>query len=263
MVTDSVAPAADTQWPEAVEVLNEEGRSPIVLVCEHASNYIPAEYADLGLPTSELTRHIAWDIGAADVTRTLSRLLDAPAFLATYSRLLLDLNRPLHVPAAIPIRSETTEVPGNVNLGPAERERRAQRIFAPFHRRLGAHVERRERTARDSVLIAIHSFTPVFLGKTRPWHAGVLFGDATRFGRAVIERLRSDPALNVEANVPYGVSRDEDYALIVHGDDRGHPAILIEIRNDLIAYRAGADEWAERLAAVLADQPWRVSSRSR
>jgi predicted N-formylglutamate amidohydrolase len=261
MVTDSAMPAAAAQWPEAVEVLNEEGRSPIVLICEHASNYIPAEYAGLGLPATELSRHIAWDIGAADVTRTLSRLLDAPAFLATYSRLLIDLNRPLQVAAAIPIRSEATDIPGNVDLAPAERERRSQRIFTPFHERLGSHIARRERTGRGSVLVAIHSFTPVFHGQARSWHAGVLFGEAARFGRSLIERLRSDPALNVDANVPYGVSRDEDYALIVHGDDRGNPAVLIEIRNDLIAHRTGADDWAQRLAAALADEPWQGSSR--
>jgi predicted N-formylglutamate amidohydrolase len=259
MVTDDVMLATEVQWPEAVEVINEHGRSPIVLVCEHASNYIPTEYADLGLPRSELTRHIAWDIGAADVTRTLSRLLDAPAFLATYSRLLIDLNRPLHVPAAIPTRSEATDIPGNVELASAERERRSQRIFVPYHERLGAHVAARERAGHSVVLVAVHSFTPIYLGKTRPWHAGVLFGDAAKFGRSIIERLQLDPALNVDANVPYGVSREEDYALIVHGDDRGHPSILIEIRNDLVANRAGADEWAQRLSAALADEPWRAA----
>lgn len=261
MAMDGAMPAARVQWPAAVEVLNEEGRSPIILICEHASNYIPAEYDDLGLAAAELCRHIAWDIGAADVTRTLSRLLDAPAFLATYSRLLIDLNRPLHVPAAIPMRSEATDIPGNRDLAPDERERRSKLIFTPFHQRLAAHVERRERTGRRTVLVAVHSFTPVFLGKSRPWHAGILFGEAAGLGHSIIERLRSDPTLNVDANVPYGVSRDEDYALVVHGDDRGNPAVLIEIRNDLIAHRAGADDWAQRLAAALADEPSYGSSR--
>lgn len=252
MSNDVAVPAAASQWPEAVEVVNETGRSPIILICEHASNYIPAEYADLGLPASELERHIAWDIGAADVTRVLSQLLDAPAFLATYSRLLVDLNRPVHVPAAFPIRSEATDVPGNLALADAERDRRSRLIFTPFHERLSAHIDHRERTEQRSVLVAIHSFTPVYLGKARHWHAGVLFEKAAPFAHSLIQQLQSDAALSVGANVPYGVSRDEDYALLVHGDDRGNPAVLIEIRNDLITHPAGVRDWAQRLASALA-----------
>ena len=239
MISNDVGvPAAASQWPAAVEVVNETGRSPIVLICEHASNYIPAEYGDLGLSAVELERHIAWDIGAANVTRALSQLLDAPAFLATYSRLLVDLNRPVHVPAAFPIRSEATDIPGNLALADAERDRRSRLIFTPFHERLSTHIDHRERTGQRSVLVAIHSFTPVYLGKARHWHAGVLFEKAAPFAHSIIRHLQSDAALNVGANVPYGVARDEDYALLVHGDDRDNLAVLIEIRNDLIAHRS-------------------------
>jgi predicted N-formylglutamate amidohydrolase len=246
--------AAGRQWPDPVEALNEHGRSPIVLVCEHASNHIPAEYGDLGLPSAELTRHIAWDIGAADVTRSLSQSLDAAAFLATYSRLLIDLNRPLTGLASIPVRSESTDIPGNRMLTQAERARRSQRIFAPFQERLAAHFDRRERAGRRSVLVAIHSFTPVYLGRSRPWHAGVLFGKSAELAQRIMTRLRSDLTLKVDANVPYGVSRDDDYALLVHGDDRGNPSVLIEIRHDLIASPEGVEDWSERLTAALAPE---------
>jgi predicted N-formylglutamate amidohydrolase len=244
---------AGTQWPQAVEILNEDGRSPIVLICEHASNYIPPEYAGLGLDHEELQRHIAWDIGAAQVTRSLSRRLDAPAFLGTYSRLLIDLNRPPHVSASVPVRSEATDIPGNHSLSAAERERRVRMIFTPFQAAVAAHMERRKLAGRDRILIAMHSFTPVYLGTTRPWHVGVLFGKAGDLAQAIISRLQREPELNVGGNVPYSVSADDDFALLEYGDNVGNPAVLIETRHDLIANTANADRWADRYATVLSD----------
>jgi predicted N-formylglutamate amidohydrolase len=243
--------ASGKDWPTPVEVLNEAGRSDIVLLCEHASNHMPAEYRSLGLDARHLERHIAWDIGAAEVTRRLSSLLDAPAFLSTYSRLLIDLNRPLASPDSIPLRSEDTDIPGNVGIDTAEAARRASAIFAPFHDRVATHLDRHAR--RSTRIVTIHSFTPVFLRVSRPWHAGVLYGNAADFGEAILAGLRADGTLNAGANVPYVVSRDADYALPVHGDDRGIPAVLIEIRQDLIATSAGADEWARRLASILSN----------
>lgn len=240
-----------TAWPAAVEVLNESGRSPFVLICEHASNYIPAEYHQLGLDDRELARHIAWDIGAANVTRALAKRMDAAAFLGGYSRLLIDLNRPLHVADSIPLRSEATDIPGNLSLDAAEKERRRQLVFRPFQDRVRTHLEKRAAEGRRNVLVAVHSFTPVYLGQQRSWHAGVLFDKAEQLGRALIAQLGSDPLLNVGANVPYGVSADADYALVVHGDQLGNPAVLIEIRNDLIADPDGAEIWTGKLEQAL------------
>ncbi len=231
-----------------VEVVNEDGRSSVVLLCEHASNYVPPEYDRLGLCESELERHIAWDIGAAEVTRHLSRHLDAPAFLATHSRLLIDLNRHPHAASSIPVRSEATEIPGNCELAEAERTRRQWLLFEPFHERIRRHLDRRRGAGRKTLLLLIHSFSPVYLACERPWHAGVLFENAEELGHSMIASLRRDPALVVEANVPYVVEAGEDYGLIVHGDERDVPAALVEIRNDLIAASDGAEEWAERLA---------------
>jgi predicted N-formylglutamate amidohydrolase len=238
-------------WPPAVEILNDTGRSPFVLICEHASNHIPAEYRKLGLDDKELVRHIAWDIGAANVTRALSTRLDAAAFLGGYSRLLIDLNRPLHVADSIPLRSEATDIPGNHSLSVAERERRAQLMFHPFQNSLRAHIDRRAADGHRSLLIAVHSFTPVYLGQSRAWHAGVLFDKAEALGQALITQLSRDPLLNVGANVPYSVSAEADYALVVHGDLLGNPAVLIEIRNDLISDADGVGEWTDRLAQAL------------
>jgi predicted N-formylglutamate amidohydrolase len=238
-------------WPAAVELLNATGRAPFVLICEHASNFIPAEYARLGLDENELSRHIAWDIGAANVTRALSRRLDASAFLSGYSRLLIDLNRPLHVADSIPLRSEATDIPGNFSLTAAEKERRQQLMFQPFHDQLRAHLDERNADGRRNILIAVHSFTPVYLGQPRPWHAGVLFDKAATLGQALIAQLSRDPLLNVGANVPYGVSADADYALVVHGDQLDNPAVLVEIRNDLIADFEGVEVWTRKLEDAL------------
>lgn len=240
-----------SDWPDAAEVLNESGRSPFVLICEHASNHIPREYDRLGLDDKELTRHIAWDIGAANVTRALSKRIDASAFLGGYSRLLIDLNRPLHVADSIPLRSEATDIPGNLSLQAAEKDRRHRLIFHPFQDRLRMHLERRSADGRRNVLVAVHSFTPVYLGQQRVWHAGVLFDKAALLGQAVIAQLSRDPLLNVAANVPYGVSADDDYALVVYGDQLNNPAVLIEIRNDLIADPDGVETWTRKLEDAL------------
>lgn len=251
LMSDVVKPSLGAQWPDAIEVANVDGSSPITLICEHASNHIPAEYACLGLDAAELQRHIAWDIGAAAVTRALSQLLDAPAFLGTYSRLLVDLNRPPGSPTSIVNRSESTDIPGNLALSPAERERRVQHIFKPFHDRIASHLEGRERSGVRNAVVSIHSFTPVYFGDRRPWHAGILFEKASSFAHAVIENLGSDSSFNIGANVPYAVAADEDYALLVHGDAHGYPAILVEIRNDQIADAAGVQEWARRIATAI------------
>jgi predicted N-formylglutamate amidohydrolase len=254
-----MAAGADNDWPEAVEVLNQTGRSDIVLLCEHASNHIPAEYARLGLDAHHLERHIAWDLGAAELTRRLSARLDAPSFLGTYSRLLLDLNRPLGSPGSIPTRSEDTDIPGNADVGNVEAERRAQRMFIPFHDRVAGYLDARARNGLPTRIVTIHSFTPVFLGVSRPWHAGVLFDRASNFGEAILSGLREDGSLNVAANVPYIISRDADYAVPVHGDDRGLDAVLIEIRQNLVCDSEGIERWTDRLARALLGVEEKVS----
>ena len=251
-----------TDWPAPVERINEEGDCPIILLCEHASNHIPAEYDGLGLPPSDITRHIAWDIGAAAMARRLSWLLNAPAFLGAYSRLLIDLNRPLDSMTSIPIRSEATIIPGNQDLSPAERRRRQAMIFAPFQAAVAELLDRRALAARPSILVAIHSFNPVFLGEPRPWHAGVLFGEAQALGRRLVEGLTREPDLIVAANQPYSVSREEDYSILVHGDDRNIPAVLIELRNDGLATSSGVKAWVDRLAGVLLSEVARMESQA-
>jgi predicted N-formylglutamate amidohydrolase len=237
--------------PPAVTVVNPDGGSRLVLVCEHASNHIPDEYAGLGLPPEELLRHIAWDIGAAALARLLSARLDAPLFLAGGSRLLIDCNRPPGVPSSIPEMSEATIIPGNQGLDAAERERRAARWFHPFHQRIAAELDARAVAGRPAAVVAIHSFTPRYLGAARPWHVGILHGAAERFGGALVGALRAEAGLVVGDNEPYRVNALEDYTAPVHGDQRGLDAALVEVRQDLLGDAAGVAAWAGRLAALL------------
>jgi predicted N-formylglutamate amidohydrolase len=239
--------------PPAVSVVNEAGASPIVLLCEHASNHIPARYARLGLTEADLARHIAYDIGAASVARLLSRRLDAVLALSGFSRLLIDCNRPLAAPSSIPQRSEDTDIPGNVGIDAAERARRDALCFAPFRERVAALLEARLRAGRPTVLIGMHSFTPVYLGVSRRWHAGFLYARAGKLGRALIGSLRdADPSLVVGDNEPYRITDEGDYTVPYQGDARGIPTALIEVRQDLIGDADGQAAWAERLAGVLA-----------
>ena len=238
--------------PPAVTAVNEGGASPYVLLCEHASNHIPASYAGLGLGPRDLGRHIAWDIGAADLARGLSRRLDAPLFLSGYSRLLIDCNRPPGAPTSIPVRSEDTDIPGNLDLPSGERARREAMCFRPFHAAVARLLDRRASEGKRTIVVGVHSFTPVFLGVARPWLAGVLYARAERFGRAVVARLAADlgPDL-VGDNEPYRIEPEEhDYTVPVHGDARGLDAALLEVRQDLITTEDEAEAWAARLAPV-------------
>jgi predicted N-formylglutamate amidohydrolase len=239
--------------PPAVTVVNEAGASAFVLLCEHASNHIPANYGALGLPRDELARHIAWDIGAADLAMRLSALLDAPLFLAGYSRLLIDLNRPLWGTTSIPTVSEATEIPGNRALAPEERLRRAAAWFTPFHSRVAQHLDGRAGAGRPAIVIGVHSFTPVFHGHRRPWHAGVLYARAAGFGAALVARLAAEGGLEVGDNEPYRIEPAEDYTVPVHGDQRGIDAVLVEVRQDLLDTAEARAAWAARLAAALRD----------
>ena len=177
--------------PPAVTVVNEAGASPIVLLCEHAANFIPARYARLGLTEADLERHIAYDIGAAAVARQLAAQLDAVLLLSGYSRLLIDCNRPLAASSSIPPRSEDTDIPGNVGLDAAERAARDALCFAPFRTTDADRLDARLQAGRPTILIGMHSFTPVYLGVARIWHAGFLYARAEKLGRALSDGLRA------------------------------------------------------------------------
>lgn len=237
--------AADEPGP--VELLRGGTAGRFLLTADHAGRAIPRGLADLGVSAAELVRHIAWDIGIAGVTRRLSALLEVPAVLQHYSRLVIDCNRPPHVAGAFPEVSEVTAIPGNVGLGAVAKAERLAAIFEPYHAAIAQEIE----ALGPVIYVAMHSFTPVYLGQARAMHVGVLYNRNPRFSRALAELLRAEPGLKVEENEPYRVSDESDYGVPVHAERRGLDYVEIEIRQDLIQDEAGQAEWAGRLARLL------------
>ena len=247
--------------PAPVTVYNAGGPSPFLLVADHAGNAMPRALGRLGIAEAERERHIAWDIGIAGLGRLLADALDAMVIQQNYSRLVIDCNRPPGSPASIPDISELTPVPGNVGLNEASKAARAREIFQPYHDRIAAELDRRRQAGRPAVLIALHSFTPSFKGVARPWHAAVLYHRDPRFPRRLLALLQKEPALTIGDNEPYSVSDETDYTIPVHGEQRGLPHALVEIRQDLIAHESGQHAWALVLARLLPRAYQEVSSR--
>jgi predicted N-formylglutamate amidohydrolase len=246
----------------SVELLRPDGTSPLVLVCDHASNAIPRKLGSLGLDARALASHVAWDIGAAAVARRLSERLDAPLVLAGYSRLVIDCNRPLDSPQSIPERSADVDVPGNRGLGEAERRERIDACFWPYQRAVANLLD--ARGERTRVLLAIHSFTPVLAvtgdgslppQPARPWPIAVAHEAAradTRLAAPLLAALRAEPAcMPVGDNEPYAIGRSHDYTVPVHGCDRGLPCAMIEMRQDGLQTPTGIEIWADRLCTAI------------
>lgn len=234
--------------PAAVSVVRPQGRSAVFLTCDHASNRIPEALGTLGLDSVQRGRHIAWDIGAAGVAEHLSAMLDATLVLQNYSRLVIDCNRPHDHEALIPLTSEATEIPGNRGLDERARAARVEEIFKPYHDTIGELLD--ERRQQPTVLVAIHSFTPVYLERSRPWHLGVLYGEDRRVANHLLEHFGAHDTVAVGDNEPYRID-DKDFSIPVHGEARGIPHVLVEIRQDLIELPDGQQAWAEQLLEPL------------
>lgn len=237
--------------PPTVEILNRDGACRAILICDHASRAVPAVLANLGLDEAALVRHIAWDIGVADVTRRLARRLDAVAVLSGYSRLVIDCNRRLGDPTSIAQESDGVPVPGNRGLSATERSARADACFHPYHAAIAGVLDGRRRAGLVPALVSMHSFTPVMAGFERPWHIGILWNRDPRLAEPLLAGLRAEPDLCVGDNEPYSGRDEHGYSIHAHGEGRGLPYALIELRQDLIDTHHGAGAWADRLARVL------------
>lgn len=241
--------------PPVFEVAREAGGSPFVFVCDHSGLALPRSLGDLGLTEAELSTHIGWDIGIAGVARLVAAELDGYLQLNNYSRLVIDTNRPPGSPQSVLTVSEATRIPGNEGLTREQIEQREREIFWPYHNQLAGELERRARAGLPTVFVALHSFTPVYLGMVRKWHAGVLYQRDARLAQHMLEVLRVEPGLQVGDNEPYRVSDATDYSVVVYGETRKIPHVEIEIRQDLIADPAGQGVWAERLVRALRSMP--------
>jgi predicted N-formylglutamate amidohydrolase len=235
---------------EPVEHCPGDARSGLLLLCDHASNALPADYGSLGLPERELARHIAWDIGAAAVTRRLAERFGAPAILTRYSRLLIDPNRGPDDPTLVMRISDGALVPGNARATEEDIERRIERFYRPYHRAIAAHLDDSLGQGIVPIVLSVHSMTPRWRGTERPWHVSLLWDKDPRVAEAMIRHFRRDPALIVGDNEPYDGALEGD-TLYQHATARGLPHALIEYRQDLVADEAGVRDWSERTAEAL------------
>jgi predicted N-formylglutamate amidohydrolase len=252
----------------AYECINERGGAPILLLCDHATNIVPmaVEGGSLGLPDAEMGRHIAYDIGARGVTLALAELLDAPAVLTRFSRLVIDPNRGEDDPTLVMRLYDGTIVPGNRAITPEEVRRRLVAYHRPYHSAVDAQIDAMIAAGREPRLIAIHSYTPQLKGRPlRPWQVGVLWHHDGRLALPLLDRLRAEPDLCVGDNQPYSGQLEGD-TLSRHGTGRGLPHVLIELRHDGIDTEAGQRLWARRLAPMLAEvagMPAKLEERRR
>ncbi len=235
-----------------VLTIKAEGRSAFVLVCDHASNRIPPAYGNLGLTPHQRLMHVAWDPGAMAVALELSDLLDAPLVTSTVSRLIVDCNRDEAAPDLIPRISERTEIPGNAGVGGNERADRIANYHRPFHDAVERVIEGRRARGMETVLVTVHSFTPVYKDVARPWPIGLIHARDARFTAALRDALAAEDAeLKIGWNEPYSALNGVTYTLEHHGDGRGLEATMIEIRHDEILEPEGVRKWAALLARCL------------
>lgn len=234
--------------PPAVEVVNPHATAALVLVCDHASNRVPRRLGTLGLTAEQLADHIAWDPGAAAVARGLASALNAPLVLSGYSRLVIDCNRPLDNPLAMAARSADVIVPGNADLTQAERAQRIDELYRPYHAAIAELLN--ARTGRPTALLSIHSFTPVLHDQARPWQVGVSHWRDGRLATLLRNALAAGAACNVGDNQPYPIEPHIDYTIPTHGEGRGLPSAMIELRQDELRDEAGVVRWIGRLAVA-------------
>lgn len=225
---------------------NARGRAPVLLTCEHASNFMPPEFKGLGLSQAQLADHVAWDIGAHALARRMAKIMDCAVIAAPASRLLVDPNRDIGAVDLIPEQAESAPVPGNAGLRAEDRAARIAAFHAPFHEAIEAHLAA---SPHIEALVAVHSFTPVLFGKQRPWHAGMLHSEDSRLADAMLARFAREADLDIGRNEPYAPSQGVYYTMDRHAG--GRATVMIEVRNDLIQDEIGQTRWARLLADAL------------
>ena len=234
----------------AAAVYRSDGRAPVLLVCEHASSFIPASLSDLGLAPSDRLSHAVWDIGAIDMAMHIADLLDAPLVHSRVSRLVYDCNRPPSAASAFPVKSETIEVPGNRDLGEADRAQRTREIYDPFCQLLASTLDR---FATRPSLITIHTFTPTWFGAPRATELGVLHDADYQLAEAVLAAALKQTALRAEMNQPYAAMDGVTHTLREYAIPRGIENVMIEVRNDLVSDQASAARIGAMLASIFAE----------
>lgn len=232
----------------AFEVLNPGGKGRVVLICEHASPRIPSEYNGLGLVDGDRHSHAAWDPGALALARLLSDPLDAPVVASTVSRMVYDCNRPPEAASAVPQKSELISIPGNVGLTPDQMSLRVKPVYEPFCQAVSQVLDAR---ARDTVVVTVHSFTPVFFGQYREVELGLLHDSDTRLADAMLARTKMLSHRKIKRNEPYGPADGVTHSLRLHAQSRGLANVMIEVRNDLLSTDDQIAAMAEEILVLL------------
>ncbi len=249
--TDSAAgPRVGAAEAESYRILDGRADAGLILICDHAENTLPSDYGSLGLPSEEVQRHIAYDIGAKGVVERLAEILDVPAVLSRFSRLLIDPNRGIDDPTLIMRLSDGAIIPGNRTLMPEEREKRIAQWYRPYHQAIARVIDAAHAYHPHPALLSVHSFTEVWRGNIRPWQVGILWDADARMAGPLIDTLVAEGDLLVGDNEPYTGKLKGD-CLWTHGTQRGLPHALIELRQDLIRAEADQAAWAERIARVM------------
>jgi len=237
--------------PPPFSVFNENGKAPLLLLCDHASKAVPKALGDLGITAEELSRHIGWDIGSLDAALELAKILDAPLVASGYSRLVIDCNRWPGGEGSTPEVSDKVPIPANTGLTREQIDARAAACFWPYHQEVDRQLDRMTAGGRAVCLLVMHSFTPEMNGFQRPWHVGVLWNDDPRLPAPLLAELRRDRALVVGDNEPYSARASYEYTLTAHARPRALPQCSLEVRQDLMATPAEARSWGRRLAPAI------------
>ena len=232
------------------EIINPGERDGLIILCEHASNHIPDRYDGLGMSAAQQQDHIAWDIGAAEVTRKMAALMGVSAVVANVSRLVIDCNREPDRPCLIPETSDGVHISGNAGLDLSERQARIAAYYTPFHRAAESLIDAHLQAGVRPIVVGMHSFTPHMDGHQRPWHAGFMWNRDPRLAEAMMGLMERETDLCIGNNKPYS-GRDLYYTMQRHGADRGLAQTTIEVRHDMLLTDAQTSEWAALLADCL------------
>ncbi len=236
---------------DAVKVINSIGPGPVLLLCEHASNHIPNRYQGLGLDPDDANSHAAWDPGALDLATTLSLALDSPLIAGSISRLVYDCNRPPSAASAMPTTSERISVPGNRNLTPAMRAERVDTVYDPFCQAVAAVLKHRQAHGQLSILVTIHSFTPLFFDTRRAVEIGILHDSDARLADLMLAEKHRLPHRHIERNAPYGPQDGVTHSLQLHGLQNGLANVMVEVRNDLLTSPARIQTITDEILTLL------------
>lgn len=252
-MTEAVVSLPDDQDMsfDAVETVNRDGTGPLLFVCEHASNDIPPAFGTLGLSEDTLTSHIAWDPGARELALRLCGVFNAPLVASRVSRLVYDCNRPPESAAAMPERSEVFDIPGNKDLSASARTQRTNAVYRPFQNAIREIIAARTQRGLATVIVTIHSFTPVYNGHARDVEVGIIHELDRRFADAMLSAAPSVSSRNIARNKPYDATDGVTHTLEVFGTAEQRANVMIEVRNDLLATPKGIQAVAFELTTLI------------